>query len=162
MRGSQITSTPWSLRSRISRPTPCFRAITALGSWSSAKGSPPLSLQSSTRALSSGSSGLANGSLSMITQESAAPRTSIPSQKLLVATSTARPFSTNSLSSRCLLSSPCNSTVRPISRRSTSATWRITWWLVQRKKQPPGVLLIRGIIRLANCSPRPKALGSGR
>ena len=48
---------------------------------------------------SSGSSGEANGSLSMATMESASPFTSTPSQKLPVASSTALPSSRNRWSS---------------------------------------------------------------
>ena len=53
----------------------------------------------SMRAASTGSSGGANGSLSMITSESASPRTSTPSQKLWLPTSTALPALRNESSS---------------------------------------------------------------
>ena len=79
------------MTSRISRPTPCFSAIAACGIWNSKNGLSPARFMWSMRALVTGSPGEPNGSLSMITQESASPRTSTPSQKLEVPSSTALP-----------------------------------------------------------------------
>src|SRR3569833_1914677 len=90
-RGSHSINTPRSCTSRIKRPTPCFKVITACGNCASRKGSPPRLRNASSRACNTGSPGAANGSLSMITTDKASPRTSTPSQNLLVPSSTALP-----------------------------------------------------------------------
>ncbi len=81
-RVSQIISTPRSVSARMSRPAPCLSVMTAWGNWWTANGLNPFFASTSRRADSTGSSGGANGSLSMTTSESASPRTSTPSQKL--------------------------------------------------------------------------------
>jgi len=45
MRLSSNTSTPRSLRLRISRPNPCFSAIAACGTWYSKNAFPPASFK---------------------------------------------------------------------------------------------------------------------
>ena len=108
-RGSQIISTPRSVSVRISRPAPCFRLIAACGSCQSTNGLPPSLRSFSRRAASSGSSGGANGSLSMTTSDSASPGTSTPSQKLALPSSTALPSARKRISNSLLEPSPWTS-----------------------------------------------------
>src|SRR2546427_1483264 len=89
MRLSRMASTPRSVLERMSRPKPCFNARTAPGTWYSAKALRPSSFNALTRAATTGSEGTANGKRSTITQESCAPGTSTPCQKLAVANKTA-------------------------------------------------------------------------
>src|ERR1039458_8101051 len=88
MRLSSNTSTPRSLRLRISRPNPCFSAIAACGTWYSKNAFPPASFNARMRASTTGSLGTANGSLSMITQLNWSPCTSTPCQNDEVANRT--------------------------------------------------------------------------
>ena len=65
--------------------------MTASGSWNSLKALRPIRFRWRIFASTTGSSGGANGSLSMTTSDSASPRMSMPSQKLTLPTSTALP-----------------------------------------------------------------------
>ncbi|MNE37631.1 hypothetical protein D3C80_1314900 [compost metagenome] len=136
--------------------------MTASGNCTSLKGSPPRSRQSSILAFSKGSSGEVNGSLSIITHDKASPRTSTPSQKLLVATNSALPDSTNCANSWPLLVSPCNSTGKVMVARNSSASSRIIWCEVQRKKQRPLLASINGRSIRANCRAPPGWFGDGK
>src|SRR3990170_302178 len=104
-----LVITPWSSRAitpkssslRRRRPIPCRSASTASGTWYSRKGSPPLSRIAWMRAVTTGSVGGAKGSLSITTQRSDSPGTSIPSQNVPVPIRTASASSRNALS-RCI------------------------------------------------------------
>ncbi len=89
---------------------PLFESNSGIWTCASSNGSPPRKRQSSMRAFNSGSSGEVNGNLSIITNDNVSPRTSTPSQKLLVATRSALPALTNCCNSCPLLVSPCNNT----------------------------------------------------
>ena len=118
--------------------------------------------ESSIRAFSSGSSGEVNGSLSIITSDSASPRTSTPSQKLLVATSSALPALTNCCSSWPLLVSPCSSTGSVMVARNCSARSRIMACEVHNIKQRPSLASISGLSIAARCRAAPGWFGRGR
>ena len=87
-------------------PYPCLRVMTASGSCTSSNGSPPAQTTIFHARFNSGSSGEVNGNLSIITNDNVSPRTSTPSQKLLVATRSALPALTNCCNSCPLLVSP--------------------------------------------------------
>ncbi|CSB17502.1 Uncharacterised protein [Vibrio cholerae] len=157
-----MINAPLSFLSRISRPTPCFKVITASGSCTCANGSPPRKRQSSMRALSNGSSGAVNGNLSMITQLKVSPRTSIPSQKAPVATNRALPSSINSANVFCLLVSPCINTGKVKRSRKRSPRSRIMLCEVHKKKQRPWLCSITGASMRTSFSARPGLFGSGK
>src|SRR3569623_1630171 len=137
-RGSHYIKTPRSSPSRISRPTPCFSAIAACGNCESRNGSPPRRRSASSRACKTGSPGDANGSLSMITTDSASPRTSTPSQKLLVPSSTALPSMRKRCSSSRRGAVPCTSSgYGSRSRCCGAASCRARWLVHSKKARPP-------------------------
>jgi hypothetical protein len=70
-------------------------------------GLPPRSRRLLMRASNTGSPGEANGILSINTQDNASPRTSTPSQKLLVPSKTALPCCRNSSSKVAFAPLPC-------------------------------------------------------
>ena len=99
------------------------------------------------RARTTGSSGEANGSLSMITRRSAGPCTSTPSQKLAVPSSTARPLARKRRSS-CSRGALTLHQQRPLGRqialRANRAAARSARWLVNSRKAPPPPASING------------------
>ena len=123
-RGSHSTSTPRSCTSRINRPAPCFSAMTALGTCQPMKGLMPACSSASRRACNTGSSGAANGSLSITTTLNASPATSTPSQKLAAPSSTPWPLARNSSSRRWRGAVPCTNNGHGTRSRSRSAARR--------------------------------------
>ena len=117
-------------------------------------------------AASTGSSGGAKGSLSMMTSESASPRTSTPSQKLWLPTSTALPALRKESSNSVRPRSPCtnsgNSSPRAAnSSRRRSATLLTARMVVHRKKVRPPAASITGSAASTQASVYWKEFGSG-
>ncbi|CST00700.1 Uncharacterised protein [Shigella sonnei] len=107
------------------------------------------------RAFNSRSSGEVNGNLSIITNDNVSPRTSTPSQKLLVATRSALPALTNCCNSCPLLVSPCNKTGSVMVARNCSARSRIMACEVQSIKQRPLLASMIGRSIAASCRAQP-------
>jgi hypothetical protein len=119
-----MASTPRSVSVRINRPAPCFKLIAACGTCHAMNGLPPSARRRSRRAASNGSSGGANGSLSITTSDSALPGTSTPSQKLALPSSTALPNSRKRTSNSEREPSPCTSNVNASPSRANAAASR--------------------------------------
>lgn len=135
--------------------------MTASGSCTSSNGSPPRKRQSSMRAFNSGSSGEVNGNLSIITNDNVSPRTSTPSQKLLVATRSALPALTN-----CCNSCPLLVSLQQNGKRHGSAElfYQITHHGVRgtKHKQRPLLASMIGRSIAANWRAEPGWLVCGR
>ena len=118
------------------------------------------------RAASTGSSGGAKGSLSMITSDSASPRTSTPSQKLWLATSTALPSRRKRASNSLFEPSPCKSNgwSKPsAAKRALSSSWmrRMARSEVHSTKARPRLAWISGQAASTTASLYSRPFGSG-
>ena len=111
---------PVSSRLRIRRPKPWRSCRIAVGTEYSPNQSPPSAAIRSQRAWTSGSSGGANGSLSITSSESDSPGTSTPCQNVAVATST------ESTSSPEPLEQPLSGSVSLTEDRDTGSSRRDT------------------------------------
>jgi len=123
---------------RDQAPGALLETAAPLRNCSSVKGCRPLRGMLSMRAASTGSSGGANGSLSITTTESASPRTSTPSQKDWLPRSTALPSARKRDSSSLRDPVPCTRSGKPMRLRSSSCARRSARSVVKsRNARPP-------------------------
>ena len=128
-------------RDRAHRGSAALRLASARspppGICQSVNGLPPASRSASSRATSTGSSGAANGNLSMTTTLSASPATSTPSQKLAAPSSTPFPDARKSVSSRCRGAVPCTNNGKSTRCGRISAARRSARCEVNRRNARP-------------------------